>query len=78
MYLGINTHFIMKFDFEDGLQFAQDLGLKGMEVAAGGQAAKEYCDLHVRHDTVALPLPIVRPDCPTIVVLEPSGYTPTM
>ena len=45
MYLGINTHFIMKFDFEDGLQFAQDLGLKGMEVAAGGQAAKEYCDL---------------------------------
>jgi sugar phosphate isomerase/epimerase len=45
MYLGINTHFIMKFDFESGLQFAQSLGLKGMEVAAGGQAAKEYCDL---------------------------------
>ena len=45
MYLGINTHFIMKFNFEEGLQFAQDLGLKGMEVAAGGQTAKEYCDL---------------------------------
>ncbi len=45
MYLGINTHFIMRFDFEQGLQFAHDLGLKGMEVAAGGQAAKEYCDL---------------------------------
>ncbi len=45
MYLGINTHFIMCFDFEQGLKFAQELGLKGMEVAAGGQAAKEYCDL---------------------------------
>ena len=45
MYLGINTHFIMRFDFEQGLKFAQELGLKGMEVAAGGQAAKEYCDL---------------------------------
>ena len=45
MFLGINTHFIMKFDFEAGLQFAQDLGMKGMEVAAGGQFSKEYCDL---------------------------------
>lgn len=45
MFLGINTHFIMRFDFEQGLKFAQELGLKGMEVAAGGQAAKEYCDL---------------------------------
>src|SRR5258708_22207942 len=45
MYLGVNTHFIMKFDFERGLEFAQALGLHGMEVAAGGQAAKEYCDL---------------------------------
>jgi sugar phosphate isomerase/epimerase len=41
-----NQHpFHHKVDFEDGLQFAQDLGLKGMEVAAGEQAAKEYCDL---------------------------------
>ena len=39
MYLGINTHFIMRFDFEQGLKFSQELGLKGMEVAAGGQAA---------------------------------------
>ena len=45
MFLGINTHFIMKFDFESGLQFAQSVGITGMEVAAGGQAAKEYCDL---------------------------------
>ena len=37
--------FIMRFDFEDGLKFASGLGCKGMEVAAGGQAAKEYCDL---------------------------------
>lgn len=33
--------------------------------------------IRVRHHTVALPLPIVRPGHPTIVVLEPSGYTPT-
>ncbi len=45
MFLGVDTHFIMKFDFEAGLQFAQDLGLKGIEVAAGGQFSKEYCDL---------------------------------
>ena len=45
MFLGINTHFIMKFDFDQGLQFAQDLGVKGMEVAAGGQFSKRYCDL---------------------------------
>jgi sugar phosphate isomerase/epimerase len=45
MYLGINTHFITRFDFEDGLKFCRALGLKGMEVAGGGQAAKEYCDL---------------------------------
>ena len=45
MFLVINTHFIMRFDFEDGLKFANKLGVKGMEVAAGGQAAKEYCDL---------------------------------
>ena len=45
MYLGINTHFIMRFGFEEGLKFCRDIGTKGMEVAAGGQAAKEYCDL---------------------------------
>ena len=45
MFLGINTHFIMKFDFDQGRQFAQDLGVKGMEVAAGGQFSKRYCDL---------------------------------
>jgi len=43
--LGVNTHFIMKFEFEDGLKFCQEQGMNAMEVAAGGQAAKEYCDL---------------------------------
>lgn len=31
--------------------------------------------IHVRHHTVTLPLPEVQPDRPTIVVLEPSGYS---
>ena len=26
MKLGVNTHFIMKFGFEDGLKFCQQLG----------------------------------------------------
>jgi L-ascorbate metabolism protein UlaG (beta-lactamase superfamily) len=33
--------------------------------------------IRVRHHTVALPLPMVKPGHPAIVVLEPSGYTPT-
>jgi len=31
-----------------------------------------------RHHTVTLPLPVLKPGHPTIVVPEPSGYTPTM
>lgn len=43
MQLGINTHFIMKFDFDDGLKFCQKLGVQSMELAATGPAAKRYC-----------------------------------
>lgn len=45
MKLGINTHFIMKFDFEDGLKFCQELGVQAMELAATGPTAKKYCDV---------------------------------
>ena len=45
MKLGVNTHFIMKFEFEDGLKFCQELELKAVEMAAMGPSAKKYCDV---------------------------------
>lgn len=45
MKLGINTHFIMKFEFEDGLHFCQRLGVQAMELAATGPSARKYCDV---------------------------------
>lgn len=45
MKLGINTHFIMKFDYAAGLDFCQSLGVKAMELAATGPAAAKYCDV---------------------------------
>jgi sugar phosphate isomerase/epimerase len=45
MKLGINTHFIMKFDFEAGLKFCQGLGIKAVEIAATGPSASRYCDV---------------------------------
>lgn len=33
--------------------------------------------LEVRHHTVEFPLPVVKPEHPTIVVFEPSAYIPT-
>lgn len=45
MKLGINTHFIMKFDLAEGLQFCQKLGVEWMELAATGPSAKKYCDV---------------------------------
>ena len=45
MKLGVNTHFIMNFGFEEGLKFCQDHKLKAMEVAATGPSAKKYCDV---------------------------------
>lgn len=46
MKLGINTAFIMNFDFEAGLQFAADLGIQVAEVATCGIAYNnKYCKL---------------------------------
>ncbi len=46
MRLGINTAFIMNFDFEEGLQFAADLGMRAAEVATCGLAFNnKYCRL---------------------------------
>ncbi|MBC7810835.1 MAG: hypothetical protein H7175_06800, partial [Burkholderiales bacterium] len=43
--LGINTHFIMKFERDAGLDFCQKIGVKALEVAATGPSAKRYCDV---------------------------------
>ena len=45
MKLGVNTHFIMKFEFEEGLKFAQGLGVTAAEVASTGSSSKKYCDV---------------------------------
>ena len=45
MKLGVNTHFIMKFPFEEGLEFCQAIGVKAMELAAMGPNAGKYCDV---------------------------------
>ncbi|OGR24209.1 MAG: hypothetical protein A2139_10975 [Desulfobacca sp. RBG_16_60_12] len=45
MELGIVSAFLMMFEFEEGLRFAHDLGLRHIEVGACGIAAKKYCDL---------------------------------
>jgi len=45
MKLGVNTHFIMKFEFEEGLKFCQLIGVTAMELAAMGPSARKYCDV---------------------------------
>ena len=45
MKLGINTHFIMKFEREEGLRFCQAIGVSAVEVGATGPTAKRYCDV---------------------------------
>ena len=46
MKLGINTCFIMTFDFEEGLKFSADLGMNVAEVAVCGIAFNnKYCEL---------------------------------
>ena len=44
MKLGINTLFILLFDFEEGLRFSRDQGAEMIEVACIGGAAEKYCD----------------------------------
>src|SRR5687768_4045330 len=35
----------MKFDFDDGLKFCQQLGVQALELAATGPSARKYCDV---------------------------------
>ena len=45
MKLGINTGFIMKFEFEEGLKFSQDIGVTAVEIGTTSSTARRYCDL---------------------------------
>ena len=45
MKLGINTHFIMKLSFQEGLAFCQTIGVKAMELAAMGPVPRSIATL---------------------------------
>ena len=44
MELGINSLFLLPFEFEDGLRFAQKQGIKVIEMACLGEASRKFCD----------------------------------
>ncbi len=45
MKIGINSLFITQFEFEEGLRFAQDLGVERIEmVCLGSEESNKYCD----------------------------------
>ena len=44
MKLGINSLFILPFEFEEGLKFARDLGAEMIEIATLGEPSRKYCD----------------------------------
>ena len=44
MKLGINTLFILPFEFEEGLRFSSELGAEMIEVGTLGEASRKYCD----------------------------------
>ena len=45
MKIGVNTLFLLPFDFEEGLDFAQKQGVEMIEIACLGEASRKYCDL---------------------------------
>lgn len=45
MNIGVNTLFLLPFDFEEGLDFAQKQGVEMIEIACLGEASRKYCDL---------------------------------
>ena len=44
MKLGINSLFILPFEFEEGLKFARDLGAEMIEIGTLGEPSRKYCD----------------------------------
>jgi len=45
MKLGVISQNLMQFDFEEGLQFAQDIGLQAIETGGIGLWGNGYCDV---------------------------------
>ena len=45
MKLGVISQNLTQFEFEEGLKYAQDLGLQAMEVGACGLWNQKYCDV---------------------------------
>ena len=45
MKLGVISQNIMQFEFEEGLQYAEDLGFRAVEVGIAGLWGRKYCDV---------------------------------
>jgi sugar phosphate isomerase/epimerase len=44
MKLGINSLFLLGFDFEEGLRLSHQLGAQAIEIATLGEPSRRYCD----------------------------------
>ena len=44
MKLGINSLFILPFEFEEGLRLSSELGAKMIELGTAGEPSRKYCD----------------------------------
>ncbi len=44
MKIGVNSLFLLPFDFEEGLGFAQKQGVEMIEMACLGEPSRKYCD----------------------------------
>ena len=45
MKLGINSLFLLPFEFKEGLEFARELGAEMIELVTLGEPSRKYCDL---------------------------------
>ena len=45
MKIGVNSLFIMKFEFDEALRLIQDLGAEAIEVAIMGEETRKFCDI---------------------------------
>ena len=44
MKIGVNTLFLVHFEFEEGLRFVQERGTQMIEISVVGEASRKYCD----------------------------------
>jgi hypothetical protein len=45
MKLGVISQNLMQFDFEEGLQYAEDLGFQAIEVGIAGLWGRKFCEV---------------------------------